>query len=519
MTLPCGQSAGNCVMADGTVLNANVDPINTEVTDETLTIGLSSEPSALWGIGSGKVENEMMIIDNALTDTLVDVDRTTGELIPNLATSWEWVDDTHCTFTLRDDVMMSDDTPLVAEDVVYTVNCAKEYSPNNDSGAYFVGAEAVDEHTVTIEFTTTAPDLLYMLAWRNFGIVSEDEINAVGGVEAAIRNPAFGSGKYRFKEWASGQSITIERNDNYWNPDYKGYYKEIVFTFTNDAASRAMSVMSGDIQVAYDMPVNMASTYKDNDAVNLIAHTFGQNARLYYNMGENAGATKDERVRKALDKAIDFQTVALVGTAGLGGEARSYFPDESPFYHEMFTDEERAQDIEGAKALLAEAGYDESNPLELNIVGMQDMNDFFQVIQENFAQAGVKLNINIVDTAEFVQGVAFKDASYDLVHVGDLVDARYPAAMLFFKQENIDTFCIGGPKYTTDEVNTLVHSFIAESDEEKAKELALQFEQIMKDETWYSNTYAEMHAALTEKEIKGYRTIERGYLDCTGFYK
>jgi MarR-like DNA-binding transcriptional regulator SgrR of sgrS sRNA len=60
---------------------------------------------------------EIVIISAALQDTLVKVDRATGEqLLPNLATDWEWVDGTHCRFTLRDDVTMSDGTPLVAED-------------------------------------------------------------------------------------------------------------------------------------------------------------------------------------------------------------------------------------------------------------------------------------------------------------------------------------------------------------------------------------------------------------------
>ena len=512
-------SAASCVFAEDGVHGANEDPANTEVTDETIVIGLSSEPSNLWAIGSGKLENEAVIITNALADRLVSIDRSTGEVIPELATEWEWVDDTHCKFTLRDDVTMTDGTPLVADDVVYTVNCAMEYSANNDSGQYFAGAEADDEHTVTIEYTTAAPDLLKMMSWANFGIVSEDEVNAAGGVEAATKNPVMGAGKYIFKGWESGQSVTLERNDNYWDPDYKGYYKEIKFTFTSDAASRAMAVLSGGSKVAYDMPVTMAATYKDNDQVKLIAYSFGQNARLNYNQGENAGPTKDIRVRQAIDKALDFNAIAYVGTAGLGSEVHSIFPDDSPYYNEVYTAEERAQDIEGAKALLAEAGYDDSNPLELTIVGMQDANDVFTVMQANLAQAGIKLNVNIVDTAAFIEQVAGKDSSVDLTQVGDLLDARYPAAFISFKQANIDTFTIGGPKYTTPELEETIAQFISEKDEEKAKELALSIDETLKEGMWLSPTYPEMHAALVAPDLMGYKSIERGYLDCTGFYK
>ena len=501
--------------ADEEVKGANQDPANTEKSDETIVIGLSAEPSGLFPAGTGKTENEMMIIYGALTDTLVTQDRNTGEVLPCLATEWEWIDDTHCKFTLRDDVTMSDGTPLVADDVVYSVNTWMEYSPNSDTGRFIADVAADDEHTVTIGFNTVAPDFLNMISWANFGIFTEDEVNALGGNESADKNPLLGSGRYKFQKWVSGQYIVLERNEEYWDPDYAGYFKEIKFTFTNDAAARAMAVQSGDAQVAYDMPVSMAATFKGNDSVNLIAHTFGQNTRLWYNMGPNAGATADIRVRQAIDKALDFDAIAQVGTAGFGQEVHGYFPEESKFYNEIFTSEERAQNLDEAKALLEEAGYGDG--LELRVVGMQDQASIFTVMQENLRQAGITLSIDIVDTAQFVQQA--NEGTYDLIHVGDLVDARYPTIFTFFKQQSINTFCIGGAKWTTDEIEAAIDTLIQDPDEDAAKEEAKALEEMLKAEMPYSNTYPEMHAALTATDIKGYSTIERGFLDCTGFYK
>ncbi len=501
--------------ASGEVKGADEDAPNTETTDETLRIGLSAEPSTLWGSAVGKVENESQIINSAIMDRLVNVDHNTGDVYAMLASEWEWVDDTHCTFTLRDDVTMSDGTPLVADDVVYSVGVWMDVSANTDTGRYLKGAKADDENTVTIEFNTAAPDFINMMTWSNFAIVSEDEVKAAGGLEAAAKNPTVGVGRYKFKEWKSGQSITIERNDDYYDKDYAGYYKEIVFTFTNDAAARAMAVQSGDLNVAYDMPISMVNTYVGSDAVDVIMHTFGQNTRLHYNMGPKAGATKELKVRQAIDKALDFDAIAMVGTAGTVPAVLGYFDSESKYYNETFTAEERAVDIEGAKALLAEAGYEDG--LDLTIVGMQDQNPIFTVMQESLRQVGINLTINIVDTPQFVE--AANGGDYDLIHVGDLVDARYPAMMTFFRQANIDTFCIGGPKYTTPEVDDAIGAFIAEKDEKKAQDMAAELEKTWKDEMWFSNTYAEMHAAVISKGLKGYNTIERGFVDPTGFYK
>ena len=82
----------------------------------------------------------------------------------------------------------------------------------------------------------------------------------------------------------------------------------------------------------------------------------------------------------------------------------------------------------------------------------------------------------------------------------------------------IDTFCIGGPKYTTPEVEEDIKTLIQEPDEAKAKEEAGALEQVWKDGMWFSNTYAEMRAEVITKGLKGYNSAERGFIDLTGFY-
>lgn len=496
------------------ILDANVDAPNTQVTDETLKVAFASEPSCLWGAPVGQVENEAQYVINAVADSLVKVDKETGEILPNLATSWEWVDDMHLKFTLRDDVTMSDGTPLVADDVVYSVGVWKEYSPGNDTGMFVAGAVADDEHTVTIEFNTLAPDLLSMMSFSNFVIVSEDEVEAAGGVEAAATNPAFGSGKYRFVSWERGQSITLERNDNYWNPDYKGYFKTIQITFTNDAAAREMAVESGDVQVAVDMPVVQAAAFAGSDNVNVIVFDFGQNLHLWFNMAEGH-ATADVKVRQAILKALNYEAIAQVGTAGTAPMALGYAPAGSTYYNETYTAEEKAMDIEGAKALLEEAGYGDG--LDLTILGTQDSVPTYTVIQENLRAIGINVSINTPDTAQFVGDA--NGGNYDLVAVGDYIENRNPGLLPFVRQAAIDSFHIGGPQVTTPEMDELACAIIAEKDQEAAKEKLAELEQIFKTDAIQADLYPELKAAVVAKDVKGYRTIERGFNDITSLYK
>ena len=513
------KSGDDSAKATVDVTTPNTDPANTEKTDEELRIGLASEPSTLYGPAGGKTENEEQIINAALLDSLVRYNYSTNEIEPSLATEWKWLDDTHLQFTLRDDVKMSDGTPLTADDVVYSCNeIWVKQNTTNDTGKYLVGATKDDDHTVTIEFNTVAPDFLTMLSWANFGIVSEDEINAAGGLEGVQKNPVIGSGRYRFKEWKNGQYVKLERNDDYWDKDYVGYYKTITFTFTNDAAAREMAVESGDADIAYDMPVSQAATYAANDSVNTTIYSFGQTTHLWYNMGDNAGATKDEKVREAIDKALDFDAIAQVGTAGFADAALSYWDTTCDFYQANYTADERAVDVEGAKELLADAGY--SDGLEITALGLQDNTSVLTVMQANLAEAGITLKIDTPDTAQFVEAAFGGD--YDLICVGDTPNVRIPANVMPFLQ-NLNVYgegmVIGGPKWTNDDFDSTIQSLIQASDTKEATEIATKLDDMVKDQTICSNLYSEMKASVYAKDLKGFNRIERGFIDITNFYK
>ncbi|MGI6057452.1 MAG: ABC transporter substrate-binding protein [Bilifractor sp.] len=511
-------SEGATVVNDKNVLPYQ-DPANTEKSDEEVVIALTSEPSVIYDTAAGTTENESQLIENALFDNLVDFDYAENKVIPNLATDWKWTDGTHLQMTLRDDVIMGDGTPLVADDVVYTCNQIwVALNQTNDTGKHIITATADDDHTVTIEFADVAPDYVAMLSQPSFGIVTEDEINAAGGLEGVSKQPTVGSGKYKFKEWVKGQYIVLERNDDYWNKDYTGYFKTIRFKFISDTSAKEMGIESGDIDLAYEIPVSQAAVYmnKDNIKTSIYSPSSGI-SHLWYNMGENAGATKDEKVRAAIDKALDFDAISEVATAGYSEKVYSYFDSSCSFYSPVYTDEDRAVDIEGAKKLLDEAGYGDG--LELTAVTLVKNADIFTVIQENLAKIGITLNIETPDTAEYVQTV-MGSGDYDLMMAGDACAIRNPAnVMTVLMKSNVNTVTFGGPKWTNDEIDSLITELIQATDNDKATKIATQLATIVKDQTICSNLYQEKAACVFAKDLKGFNTIIRGYVDVTTLYK
>ena len=486
---------------------------NTVKSDETLVVSMPSEPVTLWAAGSGQTDNQGLTIQNCITDCLVEYDFGTGEVQPCLATQWEWLDEKRIQFTLRDDVTMSDGTPLAAEDVLYTVEIATEYSANNDIGRYFdYGAcEAVDDHTVIVAMNTVAPDFLIMLAESGFGIVSEGDVEAAGGVEAAVKNPVMGVGKYKFKEWKSGQYILLERNEDYWNPDYTGYYKEIRFTFTNDAATREMAVESGDANVGLEIPVNIAASFVENEAIQTKIYSYDQVMHLFFNCRD--GVCTDKKLREAISYALDVNAINQVATMGYGQVANGWFMPDGTYYVDLYDGQERTQDIEKAKELLVQAGYGDG--VSLKTIVQQDKAPIMTVIQEQLRLAGISLEISTLDTAQYVSEA--KAGNYDIILTGSAIETRMPTIFTFFQKANCEAV-IGGPKVTTDEFDSKIFQMIETSDIEEAKVLGEELARTIKDEYYGIDLYTDNKAAVLSPDIAGFRTMERGCVDCTSLY-
>ena len=78
---------------------------------------------------------------------------------------------------------------------------------------------------------------------------------------------------------------------------------------------------------------------------------------------------------------------------------------------------------------------------------------------------------------------------------------------------------IGGAKWTNDEFDSTITELISEADTEKAAELATTLDEMVKDQTVCSNLYPEMKSSVYAKDLKGFNTIERGFVDVTVFYE
>lgn len=107
-----------------------------------------------------------------------------------------------------------------------------------------------------------------------------------------------------------------------------------------------------------------------------------------------------------------------------------------------------------------------------------------------------------------------------MITIGWIMDNRNPSIITSLDKGTIEAgFAIGGPKVTTDEIDTLRKDIIAVEDPQIAKEKLAELENIMKSDCIQANLYPEMKAAIVTKGLKGYNTLERGFTCITDFYK
>lgn len=138
-------------------------------------------------------------------------------------------------------------------------------------------------------------------------------------------------------------------------------------------------------------------------------------------------------------------------------------------------------------------------------------------MQESLRQAGITFEINQVDIPTFVQSAFGGD--YDIVYADDEVGARYPSLLSYVQNDVVESgFSIGGPKVIKQEDNDLVMKGIQATDKAEAKGYFDQVQEDMKEDVMSSPMFENLKAAITDTDLKGFATRERGWPDITTLY-
>lgn len=423
----------------------------------TLRVVLNEECTCLCPTWSNPSKCDISVSRNVY-ETLTVWNSATGETIPGLATDWEWIDDLHLRMHLRDGITTANGTPVTADDVVWTWQQGCTVGSNAGAfGAVFDPEEcyAEDELTVVLGLLAPYPTLPDMLPSASYFVLSQSEVEAAGGIEAAARNCAGSTGPYYFKEWADGQYLTIEKNENYWG-DIDPYYDEIIFTFVADNAARAMTIQSGDADIAFSLQAAQISALESDP--NTEVEVFETNGLSVFYMNVQDGPLADENVRQAIAKLVDYEAINALTNYGYGQQPDSHIPYKSNYYEPTGVTFQR--DVEGAKALLEEAGY--GSGVNINIFGFSYNSDLLELVQANLAEGGINLSIELTEVVAGLQKMMTGD--YEL-YIGASSGEDVARCLKMVDGRNDPMMTFGGSLMKSEEIYELVDAGLYEMDD------------------------------------------------------
>jgi peptide/nickel transport system substrate-binding protein len=364
-------------------------------------------------------------------DKLVQMDPD-SRMIPGIAASWKPLDDKTWEFKLRRGAKFHDGSELTAEDVAFSINRVPTV-PNSPGpfSAYtkaITGVEIVDPYT--IRFKTAAPHPLMPNDMSTIYIVSKKVATGASTEDFNSGKAAIGSGRFKLVKYANGERVELARNDAYWGD--KPAYDKVTFKIIKNEPARMAALLSGDVDAIEQPPTADIARLKKDPKFTLtskISHRV-----IYFNFDHLSRVSPfitakdgkpldknpllDARVRRAISKAINRPAIAervMEGQAIPSGQLVS----EKLFGHNPALKAE-TYDLEGAKKLLAEAGYPNGFNLTIHGPSGRYVNDekIVQAVAQMLSRVGITAKVETAPMGPYSGRASKQEFSFHMVGWG-----------------------------------------------------------------------------------------------------
>ncbi|MEZ5651012.1 MAG: ABC transporter substrate-binding protein [Burkholderiaceae bacterium] len=428
------------------------------------------------------------------------------ELVGALAESWENVEPNVWRFKLRQGVKFHDGSDFKSDDVVFSVERINtEGSDMKVIASMFTSAKAVDDYTV--DLITPAPNPIVPLQLEIFHIMDKQwadkhgttqATNVKGGDEGNYANlHANGTGPFMITEHQSGVKTLLKRNPDYWDKSIATNVDEVVFTPVSSDATRVAALISGDVDMAYPIPVQDWKRLEDAAGVRPLTGPEARTIFLGFDqvrdelLGSNVKGKnpfKDVRVRQAFYQAINIEAIrdkVMRGAATPAGLMIA--PQINGFNEEL--NKRFPYDVEGARKLMAEAGYPDGFEVTMDCPNDRYVNDekICQAAASMLARIKVKVNLLAQPKGKYFAKVLAQngyDTSFFLLGwTPSTFDSLNVITSLFACRggpDKIGAFNLGG--YCNPRINELAAKIQSETDPDKRQALIDEANKLHRDE-------------------------------------
>ncbi len=430
-------------------------------------------------------------------------------IVPDLATSWKWSEDSRqLTFELRKGVTWHDGKPFTSADVKCTWDFLTEKSQDkfriNSRKGWWVNVDGVTvngDHEATFKLKEPQPALLALLA-SGFTPVYPCHVPL-----AQQRQSPIGTGPFKFVEFHKNQSIKVARNPNYWKPG-RPYLDGMEFTIIANRSTAILAFVSGahDMFFPYELTVPLVDDVK-KQMPNAVCDISPMNVAPNILMNPVPPFDNIE-FRRAVAMSLDRQAFIDILTQGKGDVGTALLPEpegrwsmpkemqrEMPGY-----DPDVAKSRKKAKEIVTAAGYSAEKPLKIKLStrNIPNYRDASVILISQLKEIHIEADLDLVETAQWVPRLIKREYQMALSQIGNGVDDP--------DQYFPENYACGGRTYMdycNKDVDALIAKQSSEKDQTKRREIVWQIDRKLTSEAVRPMIYYMRGGTCWRPEVKG----------------
>lgn len=422
------------------------------------------------------------------------------EIVPWLATEFEWASETTLVFTVREGVTWSDGEPFTAEDIAFTLNQKKEFPGADDIGlwneTFGAPAESVtaEGSTLTIEFSGLAAAKFDSLITAK--IFPQHVWGEVGDPVEYVDEEPVGTGPFTVGSY-NGRQLVLARREDYWQAD-KIAVQELVLEGNYDATNAALKLAAGDSDAYWGEIPNPEQAFASKDPeLNHFWYAPAGSSVLTYNLTK--APFDDVAFREAVSQGIDKDEISAKATYGVMAPASQTglkLPYAENLLPEAYADQDTVIPFDTAKAeeMLDAAGYAKGAdgfrtltdgtafaPKFMVQAGWIDYQAAADVVVRNLQAIGINASVQTSPPEAVDQHK--KDGEFDLLleylHGGCEVARNLGSKLSSDQVPTEDTVFANVGRWIDPETDAIVAELSGETDPEVQKELTGQLVEVM----------------------------------------